>query len=343
MHIIKQGNVRGAKEPAGTIKDYKLSAFCISLPVAEGMLLCHACTGELALLTEQEYQAVLSGEPLDEDWALRLAQRQFLRGFREDEYAEVDAQRKNAHPKTEEQCPITSFTILPTSRCNARCFYCYEKGITPQNMSPETADAVADFIIRSSKGQSVHLGWFGGEPTVAHPIITRICRRLEENQVSFRSGMISNGLLLDEALIHTAVTCWKLQHIQITIDGTEAVYNATKNYKGNPENPFLTVLAHIDALQAANVRVSIRINLGLHNYDDSLVLIDQLARRFRGKKGIRAYVHEIDNVYDDDQYLELMARTNALNRSWLIISSRSCLRFPPCVCTAVWPTARIPC
>ena len=58
------------------------------------------------------------------------------------------------------------FTILTTTTCNARCFYCYElksKGKTP--MSIETAEKVAKYIItRCPKGTEVSLDWFGGEP-----------------------------------------------------------------------------------------------------------------------------------------------------------------------------------
>lgn len=35
---------------------------------------------------------------------------------------------------------ITNYTILTTTGCNARCFYCYEKGTKPVTMTAETAD-----------------------------------------------------------------------------------------------------------------------------------------------------------------------------------------------------------
>lgn len=315
MHIISQYDSGFSQESRTVIENYKLSAFCIRQEADNGILLCHAATGALALLTAEEYEAVCAGGPLTEDWAQDLAAFGFLPDTDTDEYAQVDEKRALLQDNTAKLDAITSYTILPTSRCNARCFYCYENGIPQKNMTRKTAEDVAQFIIQSSKGKPVHLGWFGGEPTVAHPTITLICQHLREQNVDFHSGMISNGLLLDEALIRTAREQWNLRHVQITIDGTESVYNATKNYKGTVENPYLTVLSHIDALLDANIQVSVRINLGLHNFEDISLLIQQLTPRYSNRKQIMVYVHEIDNYYNEAQYLELMARTDELNNA----------------------------
>lgn len=293
--------------------NYRLTAFRIAQEADSGMLLCHTLTGSLVWLTEQEYEAVRSSQPLAEPLGQQLAELGFLADPSQDEYALVDARR--ARMPVDADGPITSYTILPTTRCNARCFYCYESGIPQINMSRRTAEDVAAFIARRCQEKKVHLGWFGGEPTLGHPIISLICQRLRELSVAFESSMISNGLLLDPELIHTAAELWKLRQIQITIDGTEAVYNATKNYKGQPGNPFAAVLANTERLLDAGIRVSVRINLGLHNFEDVSELTGELARRFSRKKGLHVYVHEIDNYYSDEDYLTLMDRTMELNDS----------------------------
>lgn len=313
MNIITYRGNAYPSNPQSYVENYKRSAFCIEQPVEDGILLCHAMTGTLVHLTNVEYMQIRSREPLTYDWAEVLASLGFLPDASLDEYAQADHKREQERGRTSRKNAITSYTILPTSRCNARCFYCYEAGIPQKNMSPKTAEDVAAFIVRSSNGQNVRLSWFGGEPTIAHPIISQICQYLKTRNVAFYSSMISNGLLMDQQLIATAFECWNLRHIQITLDGTQTVYNVTKNYKGAIKNPFGIVISNIEQLLNANIRVSVRVNLGLHNYEDVSLLITQLSEQFPKKKGLSVYVHEIDNYYNEEIYSDLMNKTQELN------------------------------
>lgn len=52
-----------------------------------------------------------------------------------------------------------SYTILTTTDCNARCFYCYELGRSRIPMSEQTAHEIADYI----SAPKVNIHWFGGE------------------------------------------------------------------------------------------------------------------------------------------------------------------------------------
>lgn len=317
--------------------NYKLTAFCIPLQVDEGVLLCHSATGELVLLERDEYQAICSGNSLKGSWAETLAEHLFLPDKDTDEYFKVDCERAE-RLKTASNCQeITSFTILPTTRCNARCFYCYEKDILQKNMTLETAEDVAAFIEKSCGRKKIHLSWFGGEPTIAYPVINRICERLKEKNVRFESSMISNGLLLNEKMIKTAKACWQLKRIQITIDGTESVYNLTKNYKGIWNNPFKTVLSNINDLLDQKIHVSIRINLGLHNYNDVLKLMQQLKESFKDRQYLSLYVHEIDNYYSEAEYEELRNEAVNLNIKLINENMRSIFELPSirfCSCMA---------
>lgn len=316
MRIIKKllNTTKHTSPKQLNITSYKLSAFCIEEHTDGGILLCHAATGELLLLTEAEFVELTSGKTLTSDWARTMADRLFLVNPELDEYSMVDRDCLDSTMEKGKNGAITSYTILPTSRCNARCFYCYEKDIPQKNMSAQTALDTADFIAQNCGGQKVHLSWFGGEPMVAHPIISLICNRLKDMGVTFSSSMISNGLLLTEERIQTVKQCWNLENVQITVDGTEPVYNETKHYKGQPANPFETVLTNISSLLKNNVSVSIRINLGHHNYDDVSNLIDYLDRYFVDRKLLSVYVHEIDNVYDPCVHDELIEKTFDLNQ-----------------------------
>ena len=314
MQIIEQNIGEMKRTSPAAHGNCRLSSFCIASENEDGVLLCQTATGGMVLLSREEYERVKNPTFLTEPWMEKLADLQYLREIGTDEYAQVDERRRRYYESSEAKGCITDFTILPTSRCNARCFYCYEQGIPQKNMSRETAQSVADYIIRVSGGKKVRLGWFGGEPTLGADIISLICQRLRENGVSYTSGIISNGLLLDDGMIHRAAEEWNLKHIQITLDGTEPVYQQVKNYKGNPVSPFRTVLEHIDAMLAQKLHVSIRINLGLHNVDDVRELITQLDRHFPERKYLTVYVHQIDNYYAVEDHIQLMEWTEALNR-----------------------------
>ena len=58
--------------------------------------------------------------------------------------------------------------------------------------------------------------------------------------------MISNGYLFSEEIIDRAARLWELRNVQITLDGTEKVYNETKAYiapKDNATNYYFDILA----------------------------------------------------------------------------------------------------
>jgi len=185
---------------------------------------------------------------------------------------------------------VTRYTILPTTGCNARCFYCYESGCDEIPMTEQTADAVASFIINHCQGKAVHLSWFGGEPLLGRKRILQICNRLQDAGIPFSSRMTSNGILFSEPVVEEAKKLWNLKKVQITLDGTEQIYNATKNYIHASGSPFRTVLENIARLAEAKIRVSIRLNMDQHNADDLEQLVGQLSDCFCGNPYVSVYV-----------------------------------------------------
>ncbi len=275
--------------------DYYPSAYLLRRETADGTLLCNTLTGELALLSEEE-----------RTWLDRLPSRacagceDLIRsriavpeGLREEET--VDQLRELMLKRLESKKRITCFNILPTTYCNAWCFCCYENGIRHVNMYRETADRLADFIEQNSGGEKVKLNWFGGEPTVGRHIIDHICRTLEDRKILFDSKMISNAYLFDADLVKHAKECWKLRYIQITLDGTEEIYNRTKAYVNACDNPYRRVLGNIGCFLDEKVRVDIRLNMDSHNAEDLTKLIEELAELFGGRKHLFVYVRQLDD------------------------------------------------
>ena len=184
---------------------------------------------------------------------------------------------------------IRNYTILTTTNCNARCFYCCENGLASSSMYEDTADLVARFITDTGNPDGVHLIWFGGEPLLNKRVIRRITTALTENKILFRSSMVTNGYLFDEETIQEAIESWRLEEVQITLDGTEHIYNQRKSFKYSNVNAFQTVIENINTLLDCHVKVTIRMNFDGENIDDIKDLSTLLYNRFAKKKGFSAY------------------------------------------------------
>lgn len=130
MYTIRKGNVL-KKTPFGNMEDLtdvplRLSSFCIELKVENGFLMCSALTGTMLYLTFEEHKDIESGTfPLN-TLIRRLIHEGLIVSSDTDEYTLVDSMRAAAPRRANE---ISNFVILPTTDCNAQCFYCYEKGL----------------------------------------------------------------------------------------------------------------------------------------------------------------------------------------------------------------------
>lgn len=262
---------------------YRPSLHSVRAEVEDGVLLYHTLTCELLHLTKEE-AACPTGEVRE-----RLIRRWFLVPVDFDEKYYARQIRKVAALIAPKKENIRSYTVFTTTDCNARCYYCYEKGVKRVAMTADTAHRAADFIARKSGGKKVSLCWFGGEPLYNAEAIQIITRDLTERGISFTSKIVTNGLLFTPELVRQAREEWGLYFAQITVDGTEKVYNRTKAYIDRPENAFERVMTNIGLLLDSGVQVSARMNVDRHNAEDLHALTDLLARRFGGREGFHAY------------------------------------------------------
>ena len=184
---------------------------------------------------------------------------------------------------------VSSFTVFTTTDCNARCFYCFENGCERTGMTEETADAAADYMIRNAGDHTVKIQWFGGEPLMGEAAIDRICGRLRAAGKKYRTSMISNGYLFDDENVRKAACDWNLKKVQITLDGTEEVYNRAKAYIYKEGSPYRRVMENIGRLLRADIRVAVRLNLDLYNAENLLELADELSRTFGGQEKFSVY------------------------------------------------------
>jgi sulfatase maturation enzyme AslB (radical SAM superfamily) len=125
--------------------------------------------------------------------------------------------------------------------------------------------------------------------------------------VEFKSSAVSNGYLFDKETVQKSVTDWNLKKVQITLDGTETVYNKAKAYIYKNTNCYRTVMENIDHLLTAGIAVTIRLNLSLYNAEDLIQLVNELAERFGGRRGFFVYadyIFEVDTPLAESYSLE---------------------------------------
>ena len=261
----------------------RLMTYVMQCPVEDGGLFYHTLTCCMLLLTQEEASHITDQQELMDLWFVvteGLDDRKFC-----------DQTRQLASMLLPPSKGITDYTILTTTSCNARCFYCYEKGTAPLSMTAETADKVIRYMMGHRRDEKVKIRWFGGEPLTNVGVIDQICTDLSLHQVPFESSMISNGFLFDAGMVRRAKELWRLQQVKITIDGLEKTYNRVKNYVYDKENAFLRVLGNIELLTAEGIDVIIRLNVDKYNIDEMSQLVSLLHQQFGSNKHLGVYSH----------------------------------------------------
>lgn len=264
---------------------YRLMTYVLQCPVEDGLLLYHTMTCCMVLLTRDEAAHLTEQQELIDHWFLVPQLHDDLKSCKQlQEFARLFQSPAKS---------ITNYTILTTTGCNARCFYCYEKGSEPIAMTEETADKVIRYIMSHRGEEEVLLSWFGGEPLFNIQVIDYICSVLHKNNVPFRSKMTSNGYLFNEEIVRRAKELWQLRNVQITLDGMEQTYNRIKRYIYGDVNAFERVLNNIELLTASDICVTIRLNVDKHNISEMSQLVSLLHQRFGANGHLSIYSHEL--------------------------------------------------
>lgn len=273
---------------------YRLMKYLLRVEVEDGVLLHNVVTRQLILLTKEEAESLSNLPAKPTERMQELIADHFLvpEGF--DEYKSVNQLRKIYQSRSTGKA-INHYVILPTTFCNAHCFYCYESDYPRVHMTEETANRLIDYIDEHREGKDVTINWFGGEPMVGIQRIDQISQGLRDRGIPFTSSMISNGYLFDEEIVERAKELWKLQRVQITLDGTEDTYNRVKAYVNVQDNPFQRVLRNIDLLSGREIQVNIRLNVDFYNKDDIRALMEELGERYSGNNHVTVYLNMLFN------------------------------------------------
>lgn len=275
---------------------YTPNVYTISLDVDDGKLVYNTLTRELLFLPEEEYTP--QNEYLINHW---FFVDENINPYTMAYMLKKVYRQQNTNFKMEK---LSTYTIMTTTSCNAKCYYCYEAGCRHRDMSLETAEDVADFIERTSNGWP-HIQWFGGEPLCNAEVIDIISGRISEKGIPFSSSMASNAYLFNTIDMDTIKSRWHLERVQVTLDGLEEMHNQIKGI----DDAFEQTLDNIGTLASSGIVVSIRLNLSGDNMDDMKPLIDILQERFSKYKNVSIYSRPLFGIPNrlsetDDGYIK---------------------------------------
>lgn len=266
--------------------------YSVEMSIGEGYLLYNTLTKCVVFLEKDEKNNDNITDFLTKNWFL------VPKDFDDKKFA--DQIRKLAKLFEKSQLGISDYTILTTMECNARCFYCYEKSRAKMPMADSTIDKVANYILRTHSESKIRLNWFGGEPLYNVSVIDIICGKLIDHNVVFSSSIVSNGYLFDDEIIKRAKYIWNLKNVQITLDGTEHVYNRSKSFIYKGINAYQRVLDNIGKLINNEIRVQIRLNVSCKNADNLVLLLDELKCQFGDNKYLIVYSHPLFEKNDSN-------------------------------------------
>jgi len=290
------------KLPTSAEETIRKSSFVYTF-ITEGVcIVFHMLTRELLVLPLQEMEYFEDGRffqssVLEEELPAKLYEDHFLvpEHTQEDQiYLEL---KDILVLKEELPRGITQYVILPTTTCNARCFYCFEQGMQYHKMTPETVEDTIRFVQlhKPLDRKKIHIHWFGGEPMCAADNIDRICAGLTKAGLEFTAEMTSNGSLFTEESAQKAAHVWKIEKIQITLDGMAEEYARRKRYSKLLKDPFQTVIRNIHLLIAAGILVSVRLNVDENNLQEIYQVIDYLKKEFTEEElhKLHVYAHSL--------------------------------------------------
>ena len=198
-----------------------------------------------------------------------------------------------------------NLTIAPTLDCNFRCAYCYEKKRYENVvMEDKVADAILEYISgQSHKIDKLNINWYGGEPLIAFKVIEYLSQKIleicKENNIVYSASIVSNGFLLDENKAKK-LSEFKVDTIQITLDGMEENHNSRRPLKGGGKT-FERIMSNLQWASKYIDTVTIRVNCDKNNISEYINLYKII--KSKGYDNVFMYpspIRNVDGCYKED-------------------------------------------
>lgn len=153
-----------------------------------------------------------------------------------------------------------------TDKCNLSCSHCYQNSKTSyRDLPKEDLIKIADIIgnVCAKWGVKAHIALTGGEPFVRKDDLFFLLDYLDALDSVDRIEILSNGLLIDEAILSKLKIIKKVHTIQLSIEAPSALTHDLIRGEGN----FEKTIAALRLLKEEAFKVSVMMTLSKVNFD----------------------------------------------------------------------------
>jgi uncharacterized protein len=230
-----------------------------------------------------------------------------------------------------------SLILMPTEQCNFRCVYCYED-FKLKSMDRSVRRGIKRLIeSRASSLDHLGVGWFGGEPLAALPVVYDIAgfvSDLSESlpRLNYTSEMTTNGYLLRRSTAERLVDLG-VRRYQITLDGYGADHDVTR-VKHNGGATFDVIWNNLLSMREidGDFQVILRLHYTKSDWRKLIKLLRSINDRFGDDPRFHVFLkplQRLGSAYDDsiermsfDENNEILQELHKLIPSEKIMSVR---------------------
>lgn len=228
-------------------------------------------TGALAIMSESNYKCLCDWQNCNAE----ISDKRFMEGLLyggfiiEDSFNEINS-LKFKMLKSRFNTDTLALTIAPTSDCNFRCTYCYEKdSFKFPPMQKNVQDAIMRFV--QEKIETINrfsITWYGGEPLLCFDIIERMSKSFKEmcqkNSVKYGAGIITNGYLLSKDVCSKFPEL-SINSVQVTLDGDQEQHDSRRPLK-NGQGSFSMIIENLKQCKGVlPYKIALRVNIDKKN------------------------------------------------------------------------------
>lgn len=291
---------RQFREENTRYKEMKISQFIIATKqddYSNTYLLYNTHTTAFVVMDEKNYHKIFIEKDFSGDMYIQQLEKM---GFLvDDNFDELNALEELRIKGMSD--PVQNVTILTTTECNARCYYCFEAGIKQYPMTKEVASATVQYIKNNYPEPQFAINWFGGEPLMNFEIMKYITSELKNLGYDLISHITTNGSLLTEEMLDYFQKEYSDLSFQITIDEIGENYGKIKRYIDiDSQDAYNRVIKNVCMLLERHITTNVRLNFAASKIERAKEIYRELKKAFEGYDNSSLYIYFAPLTLDND-------------------------------------------